>query len=159
MSVFLQTYRPDRMAQEPMPGERRGYKFHFTYLPGRFCISHVVFLKNNVFFKKNPGVDNETYLLEDEEEHMLPGGMDLYIHDAEQWFTGIHEGNSGFTIFIYSYFCMGNSREPPPVHPWRALVRPRRPRGLHQAVRGDLQEPGQGGGALSGESGGRVQLH
>ncbi len=50
MSVFLQTYRPDRMAQEPMPGERRGYKFHFTYLPGRFCISHVVFLKNNVFF-------------------------------------------------------------------------------------------------------------
>ena len=44
-----------------MAGERLGYKFHFIYIPAED---------------------------EEEDEQMLDGGMDVFIHDPLDWWTG-----------------------------------------------------------------------
>ncbi len=61
---YCQHYRPPKQVEGPMAGERWGYKFNFKYIPG----------------------EDETELEQD--ERMLPGGMDIFIHEATDWWTG-----------------------------------------------------------------------
>jgi len=52
------TYRPPKGAAAPIPGVRDGYKVYFNYLPG------------------NPN-----------RNAMTPGGMDMYVHDPDEFWT------------------------------------------------------------------------
>ncbi len=59
---FCRTYMPREGAEEPMSGQWNGYQFHFRYYP---C---------------QQGSDSVS--------PMLPGGMDVFVHDAKEWWTG-----------------------------------------------------------------------
>ncbi len=63
-----QTFRPDKTSEGPMPGERRGYHFQFLYVPGE-----------DNFTEGECGPHGCG---------MLPGGLDVFIHDAGEWWTG-----------------------------------------------------------------------
>ncbi len=59
---FCRTYMPKEGSEEPMSGLWNGYQFHFSYHP---C---------------QQGSDSVS--------PMLPGGMDVFVHDAKEWWTG-----------------------------------------------------------------------
>ncbi len=102
-----QTYRPAIDKEGPIPGERRGYKFQFVYLEG----------------------GDPTDM--DEDERMLNGGMDVYIHDASEWFTGLLLMGSLRPVHAMTNSCFG--RESASIRERRALVRAHWLRSLHQA--------------------------
>ena len=79
---LCQTFRPDPAAEElPPPGETRGYKFHFMYIP---C--------------EDPVGEYE------EGEELLPGGMDVFIHDALEWWTGGNKISSISSMDRYTVY-------------------------------------------------------
>ncbi len=63
---LCQTYRPTHDAEPSQPGVFKGYQFHFRYI---VCDNY-----------DNPQTETVS--------RMLPGGMDIFVHDATEWWTG-----------------------------------------------------------------------